>query len=177
MTTEERRYPDANPDLAYDLAKNHLSILLSTVDNLDNKLTFGISLATALVAVPLTFLGIRSGQAADIIAPWPIGLMISTGCLYLISTGCLYLLSLAFLFSAFWRSAWQIGLPAEKAWGQAEAYKDYPDILYWWATEMLIDSIANNEEQYRQKQGLATAGFVFLGLQFVTGAVTLAVTF
>ena len=123
MTNEEPLFPDANPAVTYDLAKNQLAILLSAVDALDNKLTFGMSLATALFAVLLTFLGIRSGQAADVIAPWPIGLMISTG--------CLYLCSLTFLFLAFWMSSWQTGLTAKDAWDQAEVYSDYPDFLFW----------------------------------------------
>ena len=169
MATEERRYPDADPSLSYDLAKNELSILLSSVDALDSKIAAGVSLATALVAVLLTFIGIRTGQQADIISSWSLGLIATTAALYIATMTCFGL--------AFLRRAWEIGLNARDVWYQAERYRDYPRILYWWATEELMESLTHNHVQYRRKQLLTTGAFFTLACQLATGAAAVALTF
>lgn len=169
MNTTERRYPNADPSLSYDLAKNELSILLSSVDALDNKVAFGLSLATTLIAILLAFLGIRTGQEADIISAWSVGLLAATGALYLCTT--------ALFAMAFWISSWEIGLRAQDARDEAERYRDYVDVLYWWATEMLIESLSYNHRQYRRKQLLLSLGFGLLAMQFAVGAASIVVTF
>lgn len=169
MAREERRFPNADPSLSYDLAKNELSILLSSVDALDSKIAFGVSLATTLIAILLAFLGIRTGQEEEVLSAWPIGLVAATG--------ATYLCSLAAFALAFRISSWKIGLGSSDVWDRAEEYRDYVQILYWWATEVFIDDLKYNHQQYRRKQILTSGGFALLAGQFAVGAASLVVTF
>ena len=113
------------------------------------------------MAILLAFLGIRTGQEADIISPSSIGLLAGSGGLYVCALGL--------LISAIRTRSIEIGLTPQDAWEQAEQYRDYADMLYWWATESFIESISHNYQQYRQKLGLATAGFILLALQVAVG--------
>ena len=156
-------YPDADPSLSYDLAKNELLIQLSAVDALDNKIAFAGSLATTLIAILLAFFGIRTGQEADIVSKWSVGLLSGTGGLYLCT---LLLLILAIRIRSL-----EIGRSPQDAWNEAERYRNYTDLLYWWATESFIESISHNYQKYQQKLILATWGFILLGVQVAVGVI------
>ena len=161
LETEERRFPNADPSLSYDLAKNELSIQLSSVDALDSKIALGGSLATTLMAILLAFFGIRTGQEADGLSSWSVGL--------LAGTGGLYLFTLALLILAIRTRTMVIGLTPQDAWDEAERYRTYEDVLYWWATESFIESISHNYQRYQEKLRLAASGFILLGAQVTAG--------
>ena len=66
---------------------------------------------------------------------------------------------------------------ARDVWKEAERYRDYPRVLYWWATESLIESLAHNHAQLRRKQTLMTVAFLLLASELAAGAASITVTF
>ena len=95
----------------------------------------------------------------------------------LVVTGTVYVLTLIFLVLAIRTRSMKTGLRAEDAWEQAEIYRDYRNLLYWWATKYFIQSISANEQQYRQKLRLGAFGFMLLGVQIGVGIASIVVTF
>ena len=171
MEEEPRRFPDADPALAYDIAKHQLNIQLTSVDALDNKLAVGLSLGTGLLAIFLSFLGLTTSleDASD-------GLS-APSVVLLILTCAAYLLSAYFFLQAFLVRSWSTGPATRAVWEESERYRDYMSLLSWAVVESLDRSYEENASQYNEKSRRVAWGFALLGMQVVLGAALVIQTF
>ena len=171
MEDQRRTFPDADPSLAYDVAKHQLDIQLASVDSLDNKLAVGLSLGTALLAVVLGFLGLTTS-----LEDGSHGL--STPSIVLLPLTCLaYLFSAYFFLQAFLVRSWSTGPATRAVWEIAETYRDYMSLLYWAVVESLDRSHQENASQYDQKSRRIAWGFALLAVQVVLGTALIIQTF
>ena len=167
MATNDPPYPVADPSLAYDLAKNELSIQISAIDALDSKIAIGISLATTLAAITLAFLGIRAGQGESLASFWGIAVMAATA--------IAYCAALSLFVVAIRNRSMELGLRPKNVWDVAHKYD--PRVLSWWATSYFMDAVSANDKPYRQKLTFGTYGYATTALQLLLGAAAILTTF
>jgi hypothetical protein len=165
MDDQPKRFPDADPSLAYDVAKHRLDIQLASIDALDNKLAVGFSLGTAIMAVLLASLALGPSTEED-----SAGLSaVSLALLSLTATAYIVQAYLFFEANLLFRS-WSIGPATRDIWKMAETYRDHMGLLYWAAVESLDRSYEENAPRYEQKSTRIARGFARLAVQVVLGS-------
>jgi len=137
--TEERRFPRADPQLVYELARDRLSSQLAQVDALDGKIVSFLGLGSGLLGVLAAFVALRE----DVPPERTLALVAAAG--------LVYALLAAVSLSAYSPRRWEVGPNLDQAW-QYTAQFELP-IMYWWAAEAFKDQYARNKSRVQDKIG------------------------
>jgi hypothetical protein len=156
-TQAEQDFPDADPQLVYDLARNKHAVQMGQVDALDGKISNILGVGSALLGILAAFLALHEKRPPDA----SIASLSIAGALY----GTLALLSLL----AYFPRAWAIGPKLQEAWDYAAKYSLRH--MYWWAAEAFKDQTNENHCRLQFKVWATRAGLILL----IGEAVALAV--
>lgn len=115
-----KRFPDRDPQLFYELAKDQLSTQLGSIDAVDNKLGLLFSVSSALMGILVAVFAVR-GPAAFHAAEYTI---VSISGLVFIATGAL-------TFIAYRGRDWDIGPDLLTVWNDLWDSSQDDDLLKW----------------------------------------------
>jgi hypothetical protein len=119
-----RDYPDRDPQLFYELAKERLAAQLEFVDAVDNKLGILVSIASALMGILVAVVAVReSGSAAT-------GVTTADWCVIGLSIAA-YLLVGGMTLRAYRSREWDLGPDLDQVWDDYWDPKLEDDLVKW----------------------------------------------
>jgi len=137
MTDAEEQYPDRDPQLIYEIARDHLLSQLDFVDAVDNKIATFLVLGSGLVGILATIFALRP-QAFNVWAAFALSI-----------AGVAYVaLSVASVWS-YWLRSWYIGPGLREVW--ADHYSHQERELKWRAAAAYLGYYEENTKIYTNK--------------------------
>jgi hypothetical protein len=155
-------YPERDPDLLYDLARDRLAVQLSSIDAVDNKIGLLASLASALMGILAAVVALR-GHSLDALE---IALIVSSVLVYL---GVSYK-----AIQAYFSQSWKTGPTLPASWALLKSDAD-DQLVKWKVARAFWESLDLNAEPFKKKAEVLP--FLLIGVVTQTallGALALA---
>jgi hypothetical protein len=161
-------YPDREPDLFFELARERLNTQLSTIDALDGKIGLLFSLASGLLGILAAVLALRSATGEDSISRAALAVVIAAGIAYCV---------VAYAgITAYLARVWKIGPDLSQVW--EVLWTADADALVKWkvATAIWADYEANRDSVQAKTNALTTlfAGIIIQSLLLAVALVLVA---
>ena len=159
-------YPEGDPQLIYELAKERLSTQLDSVESLDTKIGMLVSLASALLGIAAAVYALRAATKSGAVPPLTHG-QIAT----LVAGTALYLIVAASGLWAYFVRGWEGAPDVNSVWSRQTRHNGVA--LKWEVANDYIHSCEENASKVRQKVVALRIVFVCVILESLVLATSL----
>ena len=149
VAEQQKRFPNADPELVYGLARNKHAIQMAQIDALDAKISNILGLASALIGILAAFLALHDERPPN------------ASIALLSMAGAWYVLLAVLLVLAYFPRQWAIGPKLQEAWDHTRD-KQPLRTMYWWAAEAFKKQADDNDSPLKFKVCATRAGIVLL---------------
>lgn len=147
------KYPDRDPQMFYELARDRLANQLATIDALDSKIGLLFTLGSGLLGILAAVFALRASTSDETIG--------TSAVLVVVAAACAYVVVSFFGVKAYLARSWRVGPDLSQVW--ADQWTSEDDAVLRWevANAIWSDYEANRDDVTTKTKALL---WIFAGV-------------